>query len=105
MTVRLHSRTEIEEAREFAQAIVDTVREFFLVLDQDLRAARSEIFQAEVTATFETRGAPQLSALDRRAPAPRPRAGGLGQRAGPRVANGRKPAPDHALLLHDRCAR
>jgi PAS domain S-box-containing protein len=29
--------TEIEEAREFAQAIVDTVREPFLVLDQDLR--------------------------------------------------------------------
>jgi hypothetical protein len=29
--------TEVEEAREFAQAIVDTVREPFLVLDQDLR--------------------------------------------------------------------
>jgi PAS domain-containing protein len=29
--------TEIEEARAFAQAIVDTVREPFLVLDQDLR--------------------------------------------------------------------
>jgi two-component sensor histidine kinase len=29
--------TEIEEARAFAQAIIDTVREPFLVLDQDLR--------------------------------------------------------------------
>jgi hypothetical protein len=30
--------TEIEEARAFAQAIIDTVREPVLVLDQDLRA-------------------------------------------------------------------
>jgi len=29
--------TEIEEARAFAQAIIDTVREPVLVLDQDLR--------------------------------------------------------------------
>ena len=29
--------TEIEEARAFAQAIIDTVREPILVLDQDLR--------------------------------------------------------------------
>ena len=29
--------TEIEEARAFAQAIIDTVRELILVLDQDLR--------------------------------------------------------------------
>src|ERR1017187_10466954 len=37
--------TEIEEARAFAQAIIDTVREPVLVLDQDLRvitASRSE---------------------------------------------------------------
>jgi hypothetical protein len=30
--------TEIEEARAFAQAIIDTVREPVPVLDQDLRA-------------------------------------------------------------------
>ena len=29
--------TEIDEARGFAQAIIDTIREPFLVLDQDLR--------------------------------------------------------------------
>ena len=35
--------TKIEEAREFAQAIIDTVREPFLVLDQDLRVISASL--------------------------------------------------------------
>jgi chemotaxis protein methyltransferase CheR len=49
--------TEIEEARAFAQAIIDTVREPFLVLDQELRvlaASRSfyEKFKVSRAATY-----------------------------------------------------
>ncbi len=40
---------EIEEARAFAQAIIDTVREPFLVLDNDLcvLAASRSFYQAQ----------------------------------------------------------
>jgi two-component sensor histidine kinase len=50
--------TEIEEAREFAQAIVDTVREPFLVLDQDLRvlAASRSFCLAFKVGPGDTRG-------------------------------------------------
>ena len=50
--------TEIEEARAFAQAIVDTVREPFLVLDQDLRvlAASRSFCSAFKVRPDDTRG-------------------------------------------------
>ena len=50
--------TEIEEAREFAQAIIDTVREPFLVLDQDLRvlAASRSFYQKFKVSRDETQG-------------------------------------------------
>jgi chemotaxis protein methyltransferase CheR len=50
--------TEIEEARAFAQAIVDTVREPFLVLDQDLRvlAASRSFCTAFRVSPAETHG-------------------------------------------------
>jgi PAS domain-containing protein len=50
--------TEIEEARAFAQAIVDTVREPFLVLDQDLRvlAASRSFCSAFKVRPEDTRG-------------------------------------------------
>jgi two-component sensor histidine kinase len=50
--------TEIEEARAFAQAIIDTVREPFLVLDQDLRvlAASRSFYQKFEVGQNETQG-------------------------------------------------
>jgi chemotaxis protein methyltransferase CheR len=50
--------TEIEEARAFAQAIVDTVREPFLVLDKDLRvlAASRSFCTAFQVSPAETHG-------------------------------------------------
>jgi two-component sensor histidine kinase len=50
--------TEIEEARAFAQAIVDTVREPFLVLDQDLRvlAASRSFYSAFQVSPEDTQG-------------------------------------------------
>jgi chemotaxis protein methyltransferase CheR len=50
--------TEIEEARAFAQAIIDTVREPFLVLDQDLRvlAASRSFYQKFQVSREDTQG-------------------------------------------------
>jgi len=50
--------TEIEEARAFAQAIIDTVREPFLVLDQDLRvlAASRSFYQKFEVGHDDTQG-------------------------------------------------
>ena len=50
--------TEVEEAREFAQAIVDTVREPFLVLDQDLRvlAASRSFYSTFEVSPADTQG-------------------------------------------------
>jgi two-component sensor histidine kinase len=50
--------TEIEEARAFAQAIVDTVREPFLVLDKDLRvlAASRSFYTAFRVSPADTHG-------------------------------------------------
>ena len=50
--------TEIEEARAFAQAIIDTVREPFLVLDQDLRvlAASRSFYSAFKVSPEDTQG-------------------------------------------------
>jgi chemotaxis protein methyltransferase CheR len=50
--------TEIEEARAFAQAIIDTVREPFLVLDNDLRvlAASRSFYQTFKVSRDETQG-------------------------------------------------
>jgi chemotaxis protein methyltransferase CheR len=50
--------TEIEEARAFAQAIINTVREPFLVLDQDLRvlAASRSFYQTFKVSTEDTQG-------------------------------------------------
>lgn len=50
--------TEIEEARAFAQAIVDTVREPFLVLDNDLRvlAASRSFYQTFKVSRDDTQG-------------------------------------------------
>jgi two-component sensor histidine kinase len=50
--------TEIEEARAFAQAIIDTVREPFLVLDQDLRvlAASRSFYQKFEVGPDDTQG-------------------------------------------------
>lgn len=50
--------TEIEEARAFAQAIIDTVREPFLVLDQDLRvlAASRSFYQTFKVSRDDTQG-------------------------------------------------
>ena len=50
--------TEIEEARAFAQAIIDTVREPFLVLDQDLRvlAASRSFYQTFKVSPHDTQG-------------------------------------------------
>jgi two-component sensor histidine kinase len=50
--------TEIEEARAFAQAIIDTVREPFLVLDQDLRvlAASRSFYQTFKVSSDDTQG-------------------------------------------------
>ncbi len=52
--------TEIEEARAFAQAIIDTVREPFLVLDQDLRvlAASRAFCQTFKVSREDTQGRP-----------------------------------------------
>jgi chemotaxis protein methyltransferase CheR len=52
--------TEIEEARAFAQAIIDTVREPFLVLDDDLcvLAASRSFYQAFKVNQDETQGRP-----------------------------------------------
>lgn len=52
--------TKIEEARAFAQAIVDTVREPFLVLDQDLRvlAASRSFYQTFRVGSGSTEGRP-----------------------------------------------
>jgi two-component sensor histidine kinase len=50
--------TAIEEARAFAQAIIDTVREPFLVLDQDLRvlAASRSFYQTFKVSSDDTQG-------------------------------------------------
>jgi chemotaxis protein methyltransferase CheR len=50
--------TEIEEARAFAQAIVDTVREPFLVLDQELRvlAVSRSFYQTFKVSRADTQG-------------------------------------------------
>jgi two-component sensor histidine kinase len=50
--------TEIEEARKFAQAIIDTVREPFLVLDQDLRvlAASRSFYETFKVGSGDTQG-------------------------------------------------
>jgi two-component sensor histidine kinase len=50
--------TKIEEARAFAQAIVDTVREPFLVLDQELRvlAASRSFYQTFKVGSDDTEG-------------------------------------------------
>ena len=50
--------TKIEEARAFAQAIIDTVREPFLVLDQDLRvlAASRSFYQTFKVSSDDTQG-------------------------------------------------
>jgi chemotaxis protein methyltransferase CheR len=50
--------TEIEEARAFAQAIIDTVREPFLVLDNDLRvlAASRSFYQTFKVSHDDTQG-------------------------------------------------
>src|SRR5580704_6659562 len=51
---------QFEEARVFAQAIVDTVREPFLVLDQDLRvlAASRSFYSAFKVSLGDTQGRP-----------------------------------------------
>jgi two-component sensor histidine kinase len=50
--------TEIEEARAFAEAIINTVREPFLVLDQDLRvlAASRSFYQTFKVSVDDTQG-------------------------------------------------
>ncbi len=50
--------TAIEEARAFAQAVIDTVREPFLVLDQDLRvlAASRSFYQTFKVSSDDTQG-------------------------------------------------
>ncbi len=52
--------TAIEEARAFAQAVIDTVREPFLVLDQDLRvlAASRSFYQTFKVSSDDTQGRP-----------------------------------------------
>ena len=52
--------TAIEEGRAFAQAVIDTVREPFLVLDQDLRvlAASRSFYQTFKVSSDDTQGRP-----------------------------------------------
>lgn len=52
--------TAIEEARAFAQAVIDTVREPFLVLDQDLRvlAASRSFYHTFKVSSDDTQGRP-----------------------------------------------